>query len=1547
MGSESETRFVVAFDGNAGDLNSVLAAVKSSFRTAVSEMQATANKLDLFATASEDGKKLEAALISAKAQLGQFKNAADALATSGFPKAAASFADSIKQAEVAVKAAQAAFDKNQQTLQQYGAALQKGGVDVKNYTAEQVRLAAALKLAAAAAAEQGAKNLLGFQTIKDIQPQINQLNAAFNALVASGKLGFGETSLAAARLEQQVTKLRAETGTLGTAFASVRTSMLAFTVAAVAVGAAVVKTSADYRAFTQGIAAVDTIADASKAQIAQLAAGVRELAKVMGVDAVASTKALYDIIGSGIPTDNSLQVLALATKASVAGITDVTTAAKVGVAVLNAYGLEVNSLERVYDILFRTVRDGVVTFPELAQNIGDVLPSARSAKVPLEEIGAAMIVLTRNGLPASEATTALTRAIQDLAAPAPEAATAMRDLGIEFKGLEGTIKQFAEKSLTLAQLRDLIPDIRAVKGVQILAQNYQLLHDSIGEVSKDTATMQAAYATMAATPQAQVDRFNAALKDLSISIGQFVTSSTSIVQSLTGLLNSFNSLSPSTKQWAIEVGALALGLGAVYLILTKFTVPLNLLGAALFSNLGFLSSFTQGLTLAGLAMGAFQVGVAGITGFELGKWLYGQSTAARFLGDELGITAGRVANVADLLKNKFLAALSGSGDASERATALFLANRDALDSMEKALTSGVTEKLFQLGQQFDALTKRLADATVAAQKAGTDLQSGVTSIAAATKAQLDAVDTSIVSLNSRLATLNAKLAENVAQAQALTQTALSNANAVAAATIAALDKSQAAEITTANKTVEIQKDLAAQRLKILSDGAVEIKKAFEAEAAVRLEIANRTAGNVKQVEQEILLTKKGVLQQIVDAYRAHVNELEAQDQAHLSAIRKLEDERRGIVADVEGKIRELYRDGLTAAQAYADKRLEAEQLLSRARLAITSGDLKTAEELTRRAMSLTDSLGKQVVDGEKVVVTALTARSTATGLYKQEEAILLDIVSKRESAEVKGHDAATASLKTARTELATYSAELKDVTDKAAAGVKLNVTVNSAAAADAIAKLDKSIEERERLVKINADAQLAKLEVERLRDELARGITVNVDARTDKVRDALKLVAAEAPELQLKVDAAIDSIGRVKAAAKEIENVQVQIKTNVEEARKEIQSLQGLDTSSTHTIYVKKVETNAAGGYVGGSSIGLNSVAGYALGGGVFREPSWSKVPGTGGFGDNTPALLREGSFVMKRSASKYYGDAVMGRVAGYAYGGYVGGNQPGHYPASVHTNNAAEVEAYNKQLHAMKVQAEQSFSSIQSRAVNLPRADWGQNVSDYVARVLEIIGYSMDTDEIKSYLDRVLTFYNSFYPALEVARQNHVPAVMGATVQADPDPKTKGKKGDPIPDQNVPFYISAFGGGPGSVSGGSYGPVSLFHDFSGLGGGTPGGMGVYSGYEQGGDVVPAMLEPEEVVIKTPTVRALNKRFGSGFLHAMNAMMLPLDAVAGALAPPRYFSQGGSAGYALSSGAANMPWKGGGDTNININANAGDLLSVENVRRFIVPVLDGMNKRSR
>lgn len=1549
MSADNESRFVVAFDGTKGTLSKTINDIKSEFRAAVAEIQQTASKIELFKGLKDQNKDIVDAVARTRKELENVRSAVEAIQKAG-GTVTKELSAQMREAEKAAASAFKEYQKQRDVLQDLRKSLASAGVDVNNLAAAELRLATSLRDVNRAAQDQSNKSILNVQTLADIRPQIAALNAAFREFASSGRASLGDVHLAAARLQQQVTALQNQTGGLTVSWREFRNAILGVILVMGTVGAAAAKAHSDFRDFTKAIAAVETIAETSKAKMALLAQGVRDLARAMGVDATKSAEALYSIIGSGIPVDNSLAVLALSTKAAIAGLTDVQTAAKVGVSILNAYGLQVNQLERVFDILFRTVRDGIVTFPELAQHIGDVLPSARSAKVPLEEVGAALIVLTRSGIPAAEAVTALNRVIQDLAAPAPEAQKALRELGIEFNGLSGTIEQVAKKSLTLGQLRDLVPDQRAVKGIQILSQNFRLLRDEIGEVSKTEATLQAAYATMAATPQAQVDRFNSAMKDLSIAVGQFVHGTGALIESLTRMINGFNTLTPAAKSSILEITSAVAAFGLLYFAITRLAVPINLLGASLFAAVPALGGVAAGATAASLALNGLRLALGAVLGFEFGKELAKNSENVRLFGDLIGVAAGRVDNLATFLVARLSAAFSGNAEAAEKARQIYRANLQVLEEMSRSIATGVTERLRQLQTQFESLQKRLTETGIAAVKAATDLQSGIGAIAVNVKTQLDAVETQIINLTTHLNNLIAKLAENVTASQTATSALVTNLNAQAQAQVDALSKLSQNEIDTQRKTNQIFKDLADERLTILNKGSADLLKAFEAEAKARIDVATRTAGNVKNVEQDILVTKRGFLQKIVDDYRAHIKQLTDQDQAHLLKIQELENQKRNIKNDIADKIREIDRQNLTIDQQYADKRLQVEENLDKAKSALLQGNLVLAEQYANKAIGLTDALSKEVKDGERVVVDALTAGRIATDLYQESEKILLAAVSKRQSTEAQGHRDMASALAEAKTKLEEYSRQLQVVTEQAARGLKVRIEANVEDVNKSLADISEKIRQQTFLVFINANAQEAKLEIDRLRGELEKGITVNVGARTDKIVEALKAIEKDSKPLNIDVKAnvaeALANVDKVRSAAAAIATVQMEIKTNIEEVKRAIDSLK-VPTESTHTIRVKMVqegETPALPRQTGGPVYRMppiqSPVQQFAGGGGVFARPAWNKVPGSGS-GDIVRAALQSGSFVVRKAASRYYGDLNMDRLAhGFAGGGLLDAIRFEEAKDKL----KRELEAKKKisddiiagggtagLIELRKRQAEEDSTKTFEVLGNTEDVSPTPNVNDaitygrYIASYLRPLGIlgSM-RKRIDDYIDQLGHNPNNNFliqalirTARNAASNNILENYYGHSF------------GPSIGYTNLPDWYEF--------------AAQLEQDRAY----QAKRKGRTTGFAEGGappnHTIHAMLEPEEWVIQRPAV----KKYGSAFMHMVNQMAIPRDVLADIVSPPRvkYFSTGGPVDRAIPA----LPAVGGrGNTyQININAAAGDLLSPENVRRFIVPVINDMEKRSR
>ena len=122
---------------------------------------------------------------------------------------------------------------------------------------------------------------------------------------------------------------------------------------------------------------------------------VIRLSAELGLAKSELAEGLYQTLSAGIPSGNALEFLAIAAKSAVAGATDVATAVDGLTTIINSYGLAAEEASRVSDVMFAIVRDGKVTYGELAENISKVAPIAKVAGIELEEVGATIAALVR------------------------------------------------------------------------------------------------------------------------------------------------------------------------------------------------------------------------------------------------------------------------------------------------------------------------------------------------------------------------------------------------------------------------------------------------------------------------------------------------------------------------------------------------------------------------------------------------------------------------------------------------------------------------------------------------------------------------------------------------------------------------------------------------------------------------------------------------------------------------------------------------------------------------------------------------------------------------------------------------------------------------------------------------------------------------------------------------------------------------------------------------------------------------------------------------
>jgi TP901 family phage tail tape measure protein len=212
---------------------------------------------------------------------------------------------------------------------------------------------------------------------------------------------------------------------LGTAISTAGVAVAAAGVAAIKWFDASAKKAGEYQ---RAAALTRTQIDNVGTSIKQVADIGKRVGGAIGAPFEQLQPTLFDIFSSmDVGLKDAENMLAGFARAGVAGQTDVQTAARATIAIMNAFNVPVAKVNDVLDFQFQLVRKGVGTYEEFATTIGRSIPSAVRSGQTYQTLGGMLAYLTRNGLSAAMATASAGRALDAISNP--KTVTNLKDLG--------------------------------------------------------------------------------------------------------------------------------------------------------------------------------------------------------------------------------------------------------------------------------------------------------------------------------------------------------------------------------------------------------------------------------------------------------------------------------------------------------------------------------------------------------------------------------------------------------------------------------------------------------------------------------------------------------------------------------------------------------------------------------------------------------------------------------------------------------------------------------------------------------------------------------------------------------------------------------------------------------------------------------------------------------------------------------------------------------------------------------------------------------------
>lgn len=421
--------------------------------------------------------------------------------------------------------------------------------------------------------------------------------------------------------------------------ASVGLGMGTLTAAIIAAG----KAAADFAlGFDKAMRNVNSIAQETETNFKRMVEGVRALStdKDISDGPTVLAKGMYQLVSSGFEAAEALKLTGIASKAASAGLTTTETSVKALAGLMNAYNQKtLPDAIKFSDQLFKVVDKGVISFEELATNLGSVSATASANKVAFKEVGAAFIELTRVGVSAAESETAITNLIRSIAGASPEAKAFAKNLGVdlsdvalETKGLVGVMDELYRATGGAASVMDkIIPEARASKAALTLGkEGAEGFKRALDEMATSAGSAEKALSQQALAGQFGIDKLKTETELLKGVFGDLVIEITGpFVEGLRNLIKFLLSLDEETKKsivsWGLfivkitavlgVIGSLALAFGPASALVTgilgvgaaiKTLLLVGFLGSA--GNLGLIGAFsaisaalgTQGAVILGL-----------------------------------------------------------------------------------------------------------------------------------------------------------------------------------------------------------------------------------------------------------------------------------------------------------------------------------------------------------------------------------------------------------------------------------------------------------------------------------------------------------------------------------------------------------------------------------------------------------------------------------------------------------------------------------------------------------------------------------------------------------------------------------------------------------------------------------------------------------------------------------------------------------------------------------------------------------------------------------
>ena len=357
--------------------------------------------------------------------------------------------------------------------------------------------------------------------------------------------------------------------------------------------------------FTVGLAKVSTLVDTNVVNMTKMRSELVALSNETGVSVTERTEGTYQAISASVDASKAINFMRVSALGAKAGFTDMTTATDALTTIINAYGMETERASDMMDRLIITQNLGKTTVDEIGKSIGQVIPTAASAGMSIDELLASVASLTASGTQTSAAMTGMKAALSNIIKPTADAAKVAQSLGLEFTQAHlaqvGWVQFLDEVKIAtggnIETIGKLFGSTEALNTVLSLTGNgANKFKESLDGMANSTGATNDAIGKLDATPAAQLEKAVNQLKNAAMELAQGLTPLLSRTSKMTKAFAEWlNNLTPVQKE-------LLFGLGQ-FIVIGGFA--LTIIGKAITMFGGWYGSIVKASSAISKAGGVF------------------------------------------------------------------------------------------------------------------------------------------------------------------------------------------------------------------------------------------------------------------------------------------------------------------------------------------------------------------------------------------------------------------------------------------------------------------------------------------------------------------------------------------------------------------------------------------------------------------------------------------------------------------------------------------------------------------------------------------------------------------------------------------------------------------------------------------------------------------------------------------------------------------------------------------------------------------------------